>query len=519
MKIRTRLKLTSWISLGAIVVMFGSFVWSLRVISRADQAMGLSDEMQKIVFERVLLRDEFLLHAEQRPRAQWMAKSETFRKLLDQADHDFSRPKDKILLQEARENFDATISIFSEIMKKSSRAEPEGGKAVVFNEAETRLIMHGFMKAYVLKDCIDRLYESAHQTSTDARNRGVLITVLFVICGVLAIVINTVAINKMMTGRIAALSHGVGIIGAGNLDHRIAVKGDDELSDLARSGNEMAGRLKASHTSIDNLKKEIVAREQAEDKIMKLNEELERRVIERTAQLEAVNRELEMFSYSVSHDLRAPLRHLIGFVELLNKRVPESFDEKIRHYLAVISDSATQMSKLVDDLLSFSRMGRAEMTVVRVSLDKLTQAVLKILQTEIRGRDIVWKIGPLPDVMGDPAMLQLVMMNLISNAIKFTRKKIRAEIGIACTPGNAGEHIFSVRDNGAGFDMKYHDKLFNLFQRLHRTEEFEGTGVGLANVRRIIQRHGGRTWAEGVVGTGAVFYFSLPATTRVDGRS
>ncbi len=519
MKIGTRLRLTTWISLSAMVVMFGAFAWAVLEISRADQAMGLSDEMRNLVFERILLRDDYLLHMEQRAKNQWIAKSEAIRGLLDLADKHFFKPNDKTLLQEVRKNFDVSYSIFMEILRKHSQAELAAKTALDFSESESRLISHEYLMTYVMKDSINRLFESSRQAAADARNTGAFITIFFVIGGVFTLVINTAVVNRMISGRIAALSRGVGIIGAGNLDHRIAADGDDELSDLARSGNDMAERLKASHTSVENLKKEIAAREQAENEIKKLNAELEQRVIARTAQLEAVNRELEMFSYSVSHDLRAPLRHMIGFVELLNKRAPESFDEKIRHYLAVISDSATQMSLLVDDLLSFSRMGRAEMSAVRVSFDKLIRAALKTLQTEIAGRDIVWKIGPLPEVMGDPAMLQLVMMNLISNAIKFTRNKTRAEICIACAPGNAGEHVFSVRDNGAGFDMKYHDKLFNLFQRLHRTEEFEGIGVGLANVRRIVKRHGGRTWAEGVVGSGAAFYFSLPVTNQVDERS
>jgi len=516
MRIRTRLRLTTWISLGAMMIISGAFGWSLREISRADQAMGLSNEMRKLIFERVLLWDDYLLHREQRAKNQWAAKSETLQGLLDRADKHFLHPDDKILLQEVRKDFETSFSIFMEILNKDSHAELIAKKTFDFSEAETRLISHQYLLSYVMRDSVYRLYESAHQAATDARNRGALITVIFVICGVFTIVINTAVVNRMISGRIAALSRGVGIIGAGNLDHRIAADGDDELSDLARSSNEMADRLKASHTSVENLQKEIAARRQAEEEIKKLNAELERRVVERTAQLEDANRELEMFSYSVSHDLRAPLRHMIGFVELLNKKAPEPFDEKIRHYLAVISDSATQMSMLVDDLLSFSRMGRTEMSTVRVSFDKLIQTVLNTLQTETAGRDIVWKIEPLPEVRGDPAMLYLVMMNLISNALKFTRKKTRAEIGIACAPGNAGEPVFSVRDNGAGFDMKYYDKLFGLFQRLHRAEEFEGTGVGLANVRRIIKRHGGRTWAEGQVGSGAVFFFSLPATSEPD---
>ncbi len=293
---------------------------------------------------------------------------------------------------------------------------------------------------------------------------------------------------------------------------------DLELAVLCKDGAILDGLFSGEAISIVGqqyfltVMVDITARKRAEDGLRHANETLEQRIKERS-------RELEMFSYSVSHDLQAPLRHLIGFVELLNKKAPEFLDEKIRHYLTVISDSAKQMSMLVDGLLSFSRMGRAEMMVVRVNFDKLIHAVLNTLQTEIAERNIVWNIGPLPDVMGDPVMLQIVVMNLISNAIKFTRKKTRAEISITCTPGNAGEHIFSVRDNGAGFDMKHYDKLFNLFKRLHRTEDFEGTGVGLANVLRIIQRHGGRSWAKGVVGSGAVFYFSLPSMTQIDERS
>ncbi len=257
---------------------------------------------------------------------------------------------------------------------------------------------------------------------------------------------------------------------------------------------------------------DITARKQAEQQIHQLNTELEQHVRDRTAELEAANKELEAFSYSVSHDLRAPLRHIVAFVQLLEKDAADVLNEECTHYLTVISEAGQQMGRLIDALLSFSRMGRVEMKTTRVNMDDLIQNVLKIVQHETEGREIVWKVSPLPGARGDPAMLRLVLTNLITNALKFTREQPQAEIEIGHLPDNADEHIFYIRDNGTGFDMKYVDKLFGLFQRLHSTQEFEGTGLGLANIRRIIHRHGGRTWAEGEVGKGATFYFSFPKT-------
>jgi PAS domain S-box-containing protein len=231
----------------------------------------------------------------------------------------------------------------------------------------------------------------------------------------------------------------------------------------------------------------------------------------RSEQLEAANKELEAFSYSVSHDLRAPLRHIDGFAMLLQKHAT-ALDEKGRRHLATISGSAKQMGRLIDDLLLFSKMGRAELRMTSVNLNQLVKDIQQALKPDTQGREIAWAIGPLPEVRGDPAMLRQVFANLMGNAVKYTRTREQARIEIGCMGGNPDgqEVVVCVRDNGAGFDMQYAHKLFNVFQRLHSMSEFEGTGVGLANVKRIINRHGGRTWAEGTVNEGAAFYVSLP---------
>jgi PAS domain S-box-containing protein len=269
-----------------------------------------------------------------------------------------------------------------------------------------------------------------------------------------------------------------------------------------RSMPQPGGKMYATARDVTEQKEQL-------ERIASLNADLELRAV----QLETLNKELEAFSYSVSHDLRAPLRHLNGFAGLLQKSAEGALDAKNRHYVANIADAAQKMGQLVDDLLSFSRMARTEMRQGDVNLAELVADVRAELGPELDGRAVEWKVGPLPEVRGDRAMLRLVLVNLLQNAVKYTRKCAQAVIEIGVKSTN-GEHVIFVCDNGVGFEMEYAHKLFGVFQRLHREDEFEGTGIGLAIVRRIISRHGGRTWAESRLGAGATFYFTLPQATN-----
>jgi signal transduction histidine kinase len=280
------------------------------------------------------------------------------------------------------------------------------------------------------------------------------------------------------------------------------------LSEALARERELEQSRAALELRTSELEREIGERTKAETALRRLNDELEVRVAARTAALEAANKELEAFSYSVSHDLRAPLRVIDGFARILREDYTASLPDEAQQYFGYIRENAQRMNSLIDDLLAFSHLSRQPLTKGSVDVAELVCQCLHELESEQAGRQLAIHVGKLPACAGDRSLLKQVWFNLLSNALKYTRKRDVAEITVG-SQRQGDDTVYFVQDNGAGFDMRYSNKLFGVFQRLHRAEEYEGTGVGLANVQRIVLRHGGRIWAEAAVNQGATFYFTL----------
>ncbi len=283
------------------------------------------------------------------------------------------------------------------------------------------------------------------------------------------------------------------------------------LEDFDGEKKRLEDVQRATVNILDDFNAEKSRSEQSQRALLNILDDMDsekNKVAEANRQLEAVNKELETFSYSVSHDLRAPLRHIDGFSKLLVEEFGGGLPEEARRYLTRIREGTQRMGQLVDDLLNLGRVGRKELSLQVTGLGSLVNEVVAELKRDQHDRAIEWKLHPLPFVECDPALMKLVFVNLISNAVKYTRPRERAVIEVGAA-AQKGESVIFVRDNGVGFSMKFADKLFGVFQRLHRTEDFEGTGVGLATVQRIIHKHGGRVWAEAELDRGATFYFKL----------
>jgi PAS domain S-box-containing protein len=636
MQIKTKLKILSWIAaiMGILVMII--LAWTSEQLKQSAAQHNFAKEMFTTHNNRIALRDEYILNHNERPKEQWLQQTENLGKLVKQAQAEVVLPEQKLILQQIPLYLDKTKKLFTRLIVNQdemvagriSISQSQKMEQLIYSQLiiDSHSLLTQFLKLQMISD---REYAARQSQS----NAFILVSVLLLVCFT---VVSSMMVARNIAKPLIRLRDGLKVIGDGNLDYQIAVKGDDELSNLAYVSNEMAAKLKKSYTSLENLQQEIIERKrveealrdaelkfrtifdkasdgillaengsstfymannkicemlgytqkeiikiglseihlekdrpyvieqfgrmgkneisvasdipvmrkdgsifyadinsssvnlggkdyligvfrditerkQAEEEIKKLNTELEQRVIDRTAQLEASNKELASFAYSVSHDLRAPLRGIDGWSLALLEDYGERLDDQARKYLHRVRAETQQMGRLIDDMLKLSRVTRAELQLTPIDLTAMAQNIANSLQEERPQRRIEFIIQPALRANGDSQLIEIALSNLFDNAVKFTgtRSPARIEFGEAEVDGGKA---FFVHDDGVGFDMAHASKLFGAFQRLHKLSEFPGTGVGLATVQRIIHRHSGRIWANAQVDQGATFYFTLKET-------
>jgi signal transduction histidine kinase len=376
--------------------------------------------------------------------------------------------------------------------------DPQQGDVVRF-QGRTLHMYHGIVADGERLGTVHLAYSLNDLFADLARYVGIAVLVLGV--SVLAAVLFVSRVQRSFSEPIARLVAAATALSR-EKDYTVRVEptqNRDELGTLIDTFNEMLVQIQTRDAEV----------EAGKERFHKLNEELEQRVLRRTAELEAMNNELEAFTYSVSHDLRAPLRRIDGFANLLVEQHGAQLSDEATHYLHRVRESTRHMGHLVDDMLNLARLGRKQLSLRVTGLSSIVEAVAGTLEREATDRPIEWRIHPLPFVECDPALMEVIFTNLLSNAVKYTRPRAQAIIEVGTVKKQNGHPVVFVRDNGVGFNMKYADKLFGVFQRLHRAEDFEGTGVGLATVQRIIHKHGGAIWVEAELDKGACFYFTI----------
>jgi signal transduction histidine kinase len=486
MKIATRLSLAGLFSVGVVAVIGTLLLFATQQVRRELTKNETAGEIFNAVNAVRYLTLEYVLRHEDRVQTQWQLKHASLSKLLASTT-EFTGSQEQVIMDELRRTHEGIGSLFPQLITSHRERRSTHGKGAVLEELESRLTGHITNKTQAMLSNALSLARQSRAGVLEAQHRASVAVMAFgsiVVCVIVSTLFLTL---RSVTRPLAKLREGTAVVGAGNLDFQLGVTTRDEIGELARAFDQMTEKLKTTTV---------------------LRDELEQRVIERTAQLEAANQELEAFSYSISHDLRAPLRAIHGFSRiLLEEHAPHLADEA-RRYLHLVRDNAQHMGQLIDDLLAFSRLSRQPLKRQRVEYADLVRQVLEDLSGEHAGRRVDIAVGDLPLCQADPALLKQVLVNLCTNALKFTRQREVAVIEIGCRAAG-GECVYFFKDNGIGFDMQYVGKLFGVFQRLHRASEYDGTGVGLAIVQRIIARHGGRVWAEAAVNQGATFYFTL----------
>jgi signal transduction histidine kinase len=476
--------------LSCVAVASAAAVGLYRVDSSVDVALRHETAAEAIVhgvFELSILNNKYLLHREDRARAQWNSRHAALGQVLDRVEA--VAMEDREVVQRLRAGYANIDEIFRHLVAagavETSEAPRPGAPLQLERRLQERLLAESQEMVAAAADLARR--NQAHLR--DATHAAQRILGLLVACVLLLEGVTWLLVNYRILRPLGRLHAGIGVVGRGDLSFRLGDAGRrDEIGDLAAAFDGMAQRLQESTVS---------------------RAELEAKIGARTAELVAANRELETFSYSVSHDLRAPLRSLDGFSCALLEDYGAQLDEAGQDYLKRIRQAAVRMGVLIDDLLKLSQVTRREIHHEPVALSAIAREVVEELSAGEPERSVEVTIAPDLEARGDPALLRVVLQNLLHNAWKFSSIRERAVIEFAAKTDPSQHPVYYVRDNGAGFAMEYADKLFAPFQRLHSSEEFEGTGIGLATVQRALRRHHGKIWAEATPGAGATFFFTL----------
>lgn len=519
MKIKTKLQIIAILPITVFLLIATlSFVAS-RQLNRIDEQLMAADEIEKGLSELTILTHEYSFYHGERSRVQWEMKHGSIEKSFVRAFEKFKKPEENKSLRSLLMSHKGLKPLFAQVVEMR-RKQNRGANTALSGEFELRLTARLFQGLSVIRLEVNNFQTKSHEREISGIKReGLLIISFFVVLAMFIPAVSLLVIRAIGRQN-ARLRDGIAFIASGNLDYQIGLASRDEMGQLSNAFDKMTGELKKTYTFLEQ---EISVRKLAEEKQGELNKELRQRLI----LLAAANKELEDFSYTVSHDLKAPLRAIDGFSNILFEDYSHLLDDEGKRLLNIIGDNERRMAQLIEDILSFLHFRNMEPKMSRINMEELVKEVCKELESSAAGRSVRFEVKALPKAYGDMGQIRQVFYNLLSNAVKFTRTKDVAMIEVGTADDvrdmrheirftrydvrdTRDELIYYVKDNGVGFDMQYANKLFGVFLRLHHAEEFEGNAIGLAIVKRIIEKHGGRVWAEGKVGEGATFYLSLP---------
>jgi signal transduction histidine kinase len=489
-------------SAALVIVMALLLFWSQHRLTTATKANDLADEIVSNVFDRNTLRSDYLRNNNQRAKDQWFSKQDQIRDLLKKVPALFVSIDDREIIDDMHINVEGSSAVFEQITENRDLAGNGQRHQLQANEIENRLTGQLVLKSYDTIAAARRLQEASSQLIAATQRTAAWVSISIIASLAFFMIIVVWSLGRIISKGIENLRLGAAAIGAGNLQHMIPLTGEDEFAEVAGAFNTMSVNVAESHAALEQ---EIDERKSAADRIVQLNKELNNTV----SQLQGANQELEAFSYSVSHDLRAPLRAMGGFSEALVEDYGGQLEGDAHAYLDEIVIGCRHMGQLIDGLLTLSRSTRGELRCDTLNLSVMADRIRRELEQTEPGRRVEWRIEPGMSALGDERMIEVVMRNLLGNAWKYTSGRAEPVIRFYAELDN-GVRFFCVADNGAGFNMAHAGKLFQAFQRLHRQEEFTGIGIGLATAQRIVQRHGGTIHGYGETDKGATFKYSLP---------